>query len=141
MRLIGINDFHGHLDSSLTLTLADPGAAGRTGHLVVGTVADVLDPDTRTAKVRIAYSNRDGRLRPAMFATVSLRTWDTKELTVAPTALVLSGDKTTVFVQISPNTFEQRRVGTGEQIGQRTVIRDGLQIGDKVLIREGALLQ
>ena len=32
-------------------------------------------------------------------------------------------------------------VGTGEQIGQRTVIKDGLQIGDKVLIREGALLQ
>jgi cobalt-zinc-cadmium efflux system membrane fusion protein len=104
-------------------------------------VADVLDPDTRTAKVRIAYPNGDGRLRPAMFATVTLKTWDTKELTVATTALVLSGDKTTVFVQISPNTFEQRRVGTGEQIGQRTVVKDGLQIGDKVLIREGALLQ
>src|SRR6266852_4684563 len=104
-------------------------------------VADVLDPDTRTAKVRIAYPNRDGRLRPAMFATVTLKTWDTKELTVATTALVLSGDKTTVFVQISPNTFEQRRVGTGEQIGQRTVVKDRLQIGDKVLIREGALLQ
>jgi cobalt-zinc-cadmium efflux system membrane fusion protein len=104
-------------------------------------VADVLDPDTRTAKVRIAYPNRDGRLRPAMFATVTLKTWDTKELTVATTALVLSGDTTTVFVQLSPNTFEQRRVGTGEQIGQRTVIKDGLQIGEKVLIREGALLQ
>jgi membrane fusion protein, heavy metal efflux system len=104
-------------------------------------VADVLDPDTRTAKVRIAYPNHDGRLRPAMFATVTLRTWDTKELTVPTTALVLSGDKTTVFVEVSPNTYEQRRVGTGEQIGERTVIKDGLQIGDKVLIREGALLQ
>jgi UDP-3-O-[3-hydroxymyristoyl] glucosamine N-acyltransferase len=76
-----------------------------------------------------------------MFATVTLKTWDTKELTVATTALVLSGDTTTVFVQLSPNTFEQRRVGTGEQIGPRTVIKDGLQIGEKVLIREGALLQ
>jgi cobalt-zinc-cadmium efflux system membrane fusion protein len=104
-------------------------------------VADVLDPDTRTAKVRIAYPNRDGRLRPAMFATVTLKTWDTKELTVATTALVLSGDKTIVFVQISPRTFEQRQVVTGEQIGQRTVIKAGLQIGDEVLIREGALLQ
>src|SRR3984893_337097 len=45
-------------------------------------VADVLDPDTRTAKVRIAYPNTDGRLRPAMFATVTLQTWDTQELTV-----------------------------------------------------------
>ena len=64
-----------------------------------------------------------------------------EELTVATTALVLAGDKTTVFVQVSPNTFEQRPVGTGEQIGQRTVIKDGLQISEKVLIREGALLQ
>jgi cobalt-zinc-cadmium efflux system membrane fusion protein len=104
-------------------------------------VADVLDPDTRTAKVRIAYANKDGRLRPAMFATVTLKTWDTRELTVATTALVLSGDQTTVFVQVSPNTFEQRRVGTGEQIGQRTIIKGGLQSGEKVLIREGALLQ
>jgi multidrug efflux pump subunit AcrA (membrane-fusion protein) len=44
-------------------------------------------------------------------------------------------------VQISPTTYEQRRVATGEQIGQRTVIKDGLQVGEKVLIREGALLQ
>jgi multidrug efflux pump subunit AcrA (membrane-fusion protein) len=70
-----------------------------------------------------------------------LKTWDTKELTVPTTALVLAGDKTTVFVQISPTTYEQRRVATGEQIGQRTVIKDGLQVGEKVLIREGALLQ
>jgi len=104
-------------------------------------VADVLDPDTRTAKVRIAYPNKDGRLRPAMFATVTLKTWDTKEMTVPTTALVLSGDKTTVFVQISPNTFEQRAVSTGEQIGQRTVVKNGLQIGELVLVREGALLQ
>jgi len=104
-------------------------------------VADVLDPDTRTAKVRIAYPNTDGRLRPAMFATVVLKTWDTKDLTVPTTALVLAGDQTTVFIQVAPNTFEQRKVSTGEQIGQRTVIRDGVKAGEKVLVREGALLQ
>ena len=104
-------------------------------------VADVLDPDTRTAKVRIAYSNTDGRLRPAMFATVTLKTWDTQELTVPTTALVLSGDRTTVFVQVAPNTYEQRPVVTGEQQGARTIIKSGVQAGDKVLVREGALLQ
>lgn len=104
-------------------------------------VADVLDPDTRTAKVRIAYPNTDGRLRPAMFATVTLKTWDTQELTVPTTTLVLVGDRTTVFVQGAANTFEQRPVVTGEQQGQRTIIRSGLQAGEKVLVREGALLQ
>jgi membrane fusion protein, heavy metal efflux system len=104
-------------------------------------VADVLDPDTRTAKVRIAYPNKDGRLRPAMFANVILRTWDTQELTVPTTALVMSGDRTTVFVQVAPNTYEQRPVVTGEQQGDRTIIKSGVQTGEKVLIREGALLQ
>jgi len=104
-------------------------------------VADVLDPDTRTAKVRIAYANQDGRLRPAMFANVILRTWDTQELTIPTTALVMSGDHTTVFVQVAENTYEQRPVMTGEQQGDRTIIRSGVQAGDKVLIREGALLQ
>jgi cobalt-zinc-cadmium efflux system membrane fusion protein len=104
-------------------------------------VADVLDPDTRTAKVRIAYPNKDGRLRPAMFANVILRTWDTQELTVPTTALVMSGDHTTVFVQVAENTYEQRPVMTGEQQGDRTIIKSGVQAGDKVLIREGALLQ
>jgi membrane fusion protein, heavy metal efflux system len=104
-------------------------------------VADVLDPDTRTAKVRIAYPNKDGRLRPAMFANVILRTWDTQELTIPTTALVMSGDHTTVFVQVAENTYEQRPVLTGEQQGDRTIIKSGVQAGDKVLIREGALLQ
>ncbi|HET7108062.1 MAG TPA: efflux RND transporter periplasmic adaptor subunit [Candidatus Acidoferrum sp.] len=104
-------------------------------------VADVLDPDTRTAKVRIAYANKDGRLRPAMFANVILRTWDTQELTVPTTALVMSGDRTTVFVQVSANSYEQRPVVAGEQQGDRTIIKNGVQAGDKVLVREGALLQ
>jgi len=104
-------------------------------------VADVLDPDTRTAKVRIVYPNRDGRLRPAMFATVTLKTWDTKELTVPTTALVLVGNHTTVFLQVAPNIYEQRPVVTGEQQGSRTIIKSGVQVGDKVLVREGALLQ
>jgi membrane fusion protein, heavy metal efflux system len=104
-------------------------------------VADVLDPDTRTAKVRIVYPNRDGRLRPAMFATVTLKTWDTQELTVPTTALVLVGDHTTVFVQVAANNYEQRPVVTGEQQGLRTIIKSGAKPGDKVLIREGTLLQ
>jgi cobalt-zinc-cadmium efflux system membrane fusion protein len=104
-------------------------------------VADVLDPDTRTAKVRVAFDNEDGRLRPAMFATVTLKTWDTSELTVPTSALVMAGANTTVFVQVGTNTFEQRAVQTADQQGARTIIRGGLQAGERVLVREGALLQ
>jgi multidrug efflux pump subunit AcrA (membrane-fusion protein) len=76
-----------------------------------------------------------------MFANVILRTWDTQELTVPTTALVMSGECTTVFVQVAANTYEQRPVVTGEQHGDRTIIKSGVQAGEKALIREGALLQ
>ncbi len=76
-----------------------------------------------------------------MFANVTLKTWDSQELTVPTTALVLVGDHTTVFVQVAPNTYEQRAVVTGEQQGQRTIVKSGVKVGDKVLVREGALLQ
>lgn len=115
--------------------------SGETMHGKVLFVADVLDPDTRTAKVRIAFPNQDERLRPAMFATVTLKTWDTQELTVSTTALVMQGDQTTVFVEVGPLTYERRPVEAGEQQGGRTVIKKGLQTGEKVLVREGALLQ
>jgi len=115
--------------------------SGETLHGKVLFVADVLDADTRTAKVRIALPNEDGRLRPAMFATVTLKTWDTQELTIPTTALVMQGDQTTVFVEVAPLTFERRAVEAGEQQAGRTVVRKGLQPGDKVLVREGALLQ
>lgn len=104
-------------------------------------VADVLDPDTRTAKVRIAFANEDGRLKPAMFATVVLRTWTTTDLTVPTSALVMSGERTTVFVQTDPHTFEQRPVQVGEQQDSRTIVINGLTEGARVLVRNGALLQ
>jgi len=104
-------------------------------------VADVLDPDTRTAKVRIAFGNEDGRLKPAMFATVILRTWTTSDLTVPTSSLVMAGNRTTVFVQLDPRTFEQRAVQVGEQQDSRTIITDGLAEGARVLVRNGALLQ
>jgi len=72
---------------------------------------------------------------------VVLKTWDTKELTVPTSALVMAGDHTTVFVQVDAKTFDQRSVQTSEQQGARTIIKKGLQAGDRVLVREGALLQ
>jgi cobalt-zinc-cadmium efflux system membrane fusion protein len=109
------------------------------GHVLF--VADVLDPDTRTAKVRISFNNEDSRLKPAMFATVTLRTWTTNDLTVPTSALVMAGDRTTLFVQVDPRTFEQVPVQVGEQQESRTIIVNGVTEGARVLVRNGALLQ
>ena len=85
-------------------------------------VSDVLDPDTRRTKVRIAFENPDTRLRPGMFANVSFYA-PTQSVPVVPTsALVLKDDLNQVFVETAPWTFEARTVDIGFQQGDQAVL-------------------
>jgi membrane fusion protein, heavy metal efflux system len=103
-------------------------------------VSQVLDPDTRRAKVRIAFSNPEDRLKPAMFANVTFFT-PTQTMPVVPTtALVLKKDSNRVFVEIAPWTFEPRSVKTGFQLGNQIVIQEGLKAGDRIVAKGGVLL-
>jgi cobalt-zinc-cadmium efflux system membrane fusion protein len=103
-------------------------------------VSQVLDPDTRRAKVRIAFPNPEDRLKPAMFATVTFFT-PAQEMPVVPTtALVLKKDSNRVFVETAPWTFDPRPVKTGFQQGDQIVIQEGLKAGDRIVAKGGVLL-
>jgi cobalt-zinc-cadmium efflux system membrane fusion protein len=103
-------------------------------------VSDVLDPDTRRTKVRIAFKNPDTRLRPGMFANVSFYA-PTQSVPVVPTsALVLKDDDNQVFVETAPWTFEARNVDIGFQQGDQVVLTSGVKIGDRVVVSGGVLL-
>ena len=103
-------------------------------------VSDVVDPDTRRTKVRIAFDNEDIRLRPGMFATASFEA-PTRNTPVVPTsALVLKDDLNQVFVETAPWTFEARTVEIGFQQGDQAVLTSGVKAGDRVVVRGGVLL-
>jgi membrane fusion protein, heavy metal efflux system len=103
-------------------------------------VSDVVDPETRRTKVRVAFENADIRLRPGMFATVSFAA-PTRNMPVVPTsALVLKDDLNQVFVETAPWTFEARTVEIGFQQGDQAVLTSGVQAGDRVVVRGGVLL-
>jgi cobalt-zinc-cadmium efflux system membrane fusion protein len=106
-------------------------------------VGDLLDPDTRTIQVRVAFANEDRRLRPGMFASVTFTESAAPELVVPSTAIVLLGDANCVFVEDphAPWTFERRRVTTGAQIGQATALTDGVRSGERVVVENAVLLQ
>jgi len=104
-------------------------------------VGDLLDLDTRTVKVRVAFPNPEARLKPGMFATVSFTGPPTAEVIVPTTALLLEGNKTYVFARLGPTTFEKRPVDPGDQFGEQTVIARGLEAGTPVVVRNGVLLQ
>ena len=97
-------------------------------------VASVMDKDTRAIPARIEVDNRDGRLKPEMFATAEISTGTTGApvLAVPDGAILLLQGQPTVFVQ-GAGGFEPRAVEPGDKIGGRTVIRSGLAAGDKVV--------
>jgi membrane fusion protein, heavy metal efflux system len=103
-------------------------------------VSDVLDPDTRRIKVRIAFKNPDLRLKPNMFANATFLA-PKRSLPVIPTtALMLRNETDQVFVEVEPWVFEARPVEVGFQQGDQAIVTNGLKAGERVVVKDGVLL-
>lgn len=101
-------------------------------------IGDVLDPATRTMSVRVTVPNRDGRLKPEMFASVRVYTQsEAGVLTVPSAAIQRDQQRVLVFVQTEPGTFEARPVTIGEESGGATKVLGGLREGEAV-VTQGA---
>jgi cobalt-zinc-cadmium efflux system membrane fusion protein len=106
------------------------------GQRLVGRVqfiGEVLAPETRSVKVRIELDNPGGRLKPGMFARVTLRGTELPELLVPPAALVVRADKSYLFVEKAPWTFERRVVEVGDALPEGTCIVRGLAAGERIV--------
>jgi cobalt-zinc-cadmium efflux system membrane fusion protein len=103
-------------------------------------VNSIVDPDTRTVKVRTEVPNPDGRLKPDMFANVEIVTDVNRAAISIPQSAVLNdGGKTVVFVAES-NGYKKREVHVGIQSGDRVEIVEGLNAGDKLVVKGNYLL-
>ena len=89
---------------------------------------------TRTLRVRIEVPNPSGRLRPGMFANVSLVSGDSKPvLFVASEALIRTGTRTVVIVAGEDGRFVPTSVVTGDDIDGKTILLQGLVEGQRVV--------
>lgn len=114
--------------------------AGTVLHGKVLFVSDVLEPDTRRNKIRIAFSNPDHLLKPNMFATVTLSAGPQSRVVLPTSALLMNNDRTSVFVETAPWTFQRRVVEPQLEEGVQVTIGSGLNAGEKVVVRGGILL-
>ena len=113
------------------------------GHVFHGTVqfvSDLLEPDTRRVKVRISFENPSGTLKPNMFATATFLAAPTSQVVVPTSTLLMNNDTTTVFVEVSPWTFERREVEYGYDVNAEVAITKGIKPGDRVITSGGVLL-
>jgi cobalt-zinc-cadmium efflux system membrane fusion protein len=103
-------------------------------------VSDVVEPDSRRNKLRIAFSNPDYKLKPNMFASVALLEAQQSRVTLPTSALLMNNDRTTVFVATAPWTFERRIVEPLLEEGSTVAIGSGLASGEQVVVKGGILL-
>jgi membrane fusion protein, heavy metal efflux system len=117
-----------------------PAYSGETFQGQVLFVSDVLDPDTRRTKVRIAFANPKTRLKPGMFANVSFHAPARRAAVVPTSALLVKDDANQVLVEVAPWTFEARTVEIGFQQGEQAILTSGVKAGDRIVVRGGVLL-
>jgi cobalt-zinc-cadmium efflux system membrane fusion protein len=105
-------------------------------------LSDVLDPQTRTAKVRCEVANPRGLLKLEMFATIQIPTGVQRETLMIPAAAVQQVDnESIVFVKVDENKFEKREVELGAQSDGWVEVRDGLKEGEKVVTAGAFMLK
>jgi RND family efflux transporter MFP subunit len=92
-----------------------------------------VDPMTRTLKVRLDAPNPGLRMKPDMFVNVEFGIAGAKELVVPAEAVLDTGDRQTVFVDLGNGYLEPRQVVVGERYGDRVAITRGLAAGERVV--------
>ncbi|MGA3209184.1 MAG: efflux RND transporter periplasmic adaptor subunit [Syntrophales bacterium] len=107
----------------------------RLFHGRMSNISRVLDPNTRSAKVRIELDNPGRLMRSGMFVTAVLHSEKRLERPVLPTsAIVRLHDKNWVFMPLGDNRFRKMEVQTGPPAGDNLQqILAGLKIDDKVV--------
>ncbi|HET6955785.1 MAG TPA: efflux RND transporter periplasmic adaptor subunit [Vicinamibacterales bacterium] len=92
-----------------------------------------VDPMTRTLKVRLDAPNPGLRMKPDMYVSVEFGIVGAKQLLVPAEAVLDTGDRQTVFVDLGDGYLEPRQIVVGERYGDRVAITRGLAAGERVV--------
>jgi RND family efflux transporter MFP subunit len=122
------------------------GEAQRRATGRVELISPYINPQSRTARVRVRLDNPDGTLVPGMFTRIRVFTAEAAQRPVIPSLAVLDGpeasapDGAAVFVVRNGRLF-RREVRAGRREGDFTVILQGLEPGETVVLDASAGLQ
>lgn len=115
---------------------ADIDVAGLPGRSFKGRVEYVyptVQPEARTIRARISVSNGDAMLKPGMYATVRLSSPSEKVLAVPNSAVVRTGERTIVFVDMGGGQLMTHDVALGRVAHEFTEVLDGVHEGARVV--------
>ncbi|MEH0665860.1 efflux RND transporter periplasmic adaptor subunit [Vibrio scophthalmi] len=94
----------------------------------------ILDPKTRTLRVRLKFDNPQGQLKPNMFANVTLTpVSDDAVLIIPKSAVIRSGGMTRIVLSLGEGRYRSARIDVGREAGDKVEVLKGLKAGDRVV--------
>ena len=132
------------LHEGLAVTLRTDAYPQESFHGRVDFLGSVLDPQTRSARIRATVDNRAGKLRPGLFVKAQVEVprpqSETHPIVAVPQAALqtLEG-RANVFVQTQAGLFVRRLVETGHTFEGFTEVLSGVKPGD-VVVTEGSFV-
>jgi len=108
----------------------------------VASVGDVVDPASRTIKLRAWVNNQDHRLKPEMFARLHIQIGDATKILVVPKEAVLESDgKQFVFVVEEPNRYVRHEVKVSNFTPDQMRVLEGLTPGQRIVTKGAVLIK
>lgn len=121
------------------IKLTAPTYPGKEFRGCISYIGDVMDEKSRTVKARVTIENREGLLKPGMFATASITSASeakaVKVIAVPEEALFMDGPQRYVFIDQGNGNFMARQVSTGSASGGKVEIKEGLKEGEAVVVK------
>ncbi|ENO1846768.1 efflux RND transporter periplasmic adaptor subunit [Vibrio vulnificus] len=97
-------------------------------------VYPILDPKTRTLRMRLKFANPNGELKPNMFANITLQpVSDSEVLTVPKSSVIRSGGMTRVVLAEGEGKYRSARIETGREADDKVEVLQGLTINDRIV--------
>jgi len=99
-------------------------------------VAAAIDPSMRRLLVRATIDNKEGLLKPEMFANVTIYAGSNRPSVGVPKrALIYEGERVRVWVAHDDNSIELREIEIGRTNGDLVEVRGNLSAGEKIVTR------
>lgn len=112
-----------------------PFAPGQSWEGTVDYVYPILDPRTRTIKVRLRFDNPGEALKPNMYGDITIQSAPRQDvLSIPREAVIRTGTSEHVILALGNGRFKPAAVVTGVEAGERTEVVSGLNDGDIVVV-------
>ncbi|GAB4113979.1 MAG: efflux RND transporter periplasmic adaptor subunit [Wenzhouxiangellaceae bacterium] len=141
---VDVDVFENQIDwvkTGQTAEMRLPFAPDRVWRGQVDYVYPTIRAETRSARVRLTFDNRDLTLKPNMYAKVNILAEPrTSVVTVPAQAVIRTGDEERVILALGDGYFRPAQVHTGLESGGRVEILEGLTEGEQIVISSQFLM-